>query len=81
MDLLSVVMHELGHVLGFDHDEEGVMAETLAAGVRSARSGHDESARVDQVFGQAGDSSDFAWLGSWLTEQFDPAQGRARRRR
>jgi Ca2+-binding RTX toxin-like protein len=35
MDLLTVVMHELGHVLGFDHTEqEGLMAETLEVGVR-----------------------------------------------
>ena len=35
MDLLSVVMHELGHVLGFDHDDAGaipVMNGTLDAG-------------------------------------------------
>ncbi|HUE73928.1 MAG TPA: hypothetical protein VMP01_23815, partial [Pirellulaceae bacterium] len=36
MDLLTAVMHELGHVLGHDHDDGGVMAETLAAGVRSS---------------------------------------------
>jgi hypothetical protein len=35
MDLLTVVMHELGHVLGFDHTEaEGLMDETLEVGVR-----------------------------------------------
>jgi hypothetical protein len=34
MDLLTVVMHEMGHVLGHDHDAGGVMAESLAAGVR-----------------------------------------------
>src|SRR5262249_45515061 len=34
MDLLTVLMHELGHVLGHDHDEGGVMGETLAAGAR-----------------------------------------------
>jgi hypothetical protein len=34
MDLLTVLMHELGHILGFDHEEEGVMAETLATGTR-----------------------------------------------
>lgn len=34
MDLLSVLMHEVGHVLGHDHEEAGVMAETLSAGTR-----------------------------------------------
>lgn len=34
MDLLSVLMHEVGHVLGQDHNEGGVMAETLTAGTR-----------------------------------------------
>ncbi len=35
MDLLTVVMHELGHLLGQHHDAGGVMTETLAAGVRA----------------------------------------------
>jgi hypothetical protein len=35
MDFLTVVRHELGHTLGFEHTvEEGVMAETLDVGVR-----------------------------------------------
>ena len=34
VDLLTVVEHEFGHLLGFEHDERGVMAETLAPGVR-----------------------------------------------
>jgi hypothetical protein len=34
MDLLTVVMHELGHVLGYDHSDTGLMQPTLALGVR-----------------------------------------------
>jgi hypothetical protein len=35
MDLLTAVMHELGHVLGLGHsDNQGLMAESLDAGVR-----------------------------------------------
>jgi hypothetical protein len=35
MDLLTAVMHELGHVLGLSHsDNQGLMAESLDAGVR-----------------------------------------------
>jgi hypothetical protein len=36
MDLLTVVLHELGHVLGLDHEEqeESVMSERLSTGVR-----------------------------------------------
>lgn len=36
MDLLTVVEHEVGHLLGYDHADDGVMAETLTAGVRRA---------------------------------------------
>ena len=39
MDLLTVVMHEIGHVLGFEHEDAGqhpVMSESLQAGERLA---------------------------------------------
>ena len=34
MDLLTTVMHELGHVLGFAHDETGPMQSTLTPGTQ-----------------------------------------------
>ena len=34
MDLLTVLEHELGHLLGRDHEADGVMQETLAARTR-----------------------------------------------
>jgi hypothetical protein len=34
VDLLTVILHELGHVVGYEHDDNGVMAATLPPGVR-----------------------------------------------
>jgi membrane-associated phospholipid phosphatase len=34
IDLLSVLDHELGHLLGFDHERIGVMSDTIQAGSR-----------------------------------------------
>jgi hypothetical protein len=34
IDLLTVILHELAHILGREHEAEGLLAETLAAGVR-----------------------------------------------
>jgi len=39
MDLLTVVMHELGHVLGYEHEATGVMQDTLSASVRELPNG------------------------------------------
>jgi uncharacterized delta-60 repeat protein len=41
MDLLTVLEHEIGHVLGYEHDASGVMQETLAAGTRLTLHGVD----------------------------------------
>lgn len=40
MDLLSALMHEVGHFLGHDHEDHGVMQETLAPGTRSLPVAH-----------------------------------------
>jgi uncharacterized delta-60 repeat protein len=34
IDLLTTLMHELGHLFGHDHADEGLMQQTLAPGVR-----------------------------------------------
>ena len=34
MDLLTALIHEMGHILGLDHDVFGVMQDILASGTR-----------------------------------------------
>ena len=53
IDLLTVLEHEVGHLLGFDHHATGVMEDTLAAGTRKTPTGHwsdQDLALVDMVF-------------------------------
>ena len=71
MDLLTVVMHERGHLLGHNHDVEGVMAETLVAGVRRTDTEHDNLALVDQVFGHAVDHHTEGLLGTLLDDRLN----------
>ena len=51
MDLLTVLAHEPGHLLGFEHDTEPghLMSETLASGVRLLPPISD-TAIIDDVF-------------------------------
>ena len=44
VDLLTTVMHEMGHLLGYDHADDGLMSAILPLGVRVG------TAAVDQVF-------------------------------
>ena len=47
MDLLTVLENELGHILGYDHTEDGLMIPTLATGIRET-----PTAVIDQFFAQ-----------------------------
>jgi uncharacterized delta-60 repeat protein len=54
IDLVTTLMHELGHLLGHDHTEEGLMQETLAAGVRLNPTLESEAQAVDAWLAEPG---------------------------
>lgn len=80
IDLLSGVMNEIRHLLGYDHDQNGVMTETLAPAVRSAGGAHIDVSLTDELARQQGDNCADAGLGAWHSEQLDSEFGRNRRR-
>jgi hypothetical protein len=77
MDLLTVVMHELGHVLGYqdlDSSSDTLMAGTLDAGTRRLSDSTAETPKLVQMDGVAGSGVDSLLWGakdskaSWLED-------------
>ncbi len=81
MDLLTVVMHELGHLLQQDHDADGVMAATLGAGVRNTSLVNEDSQVVDAVFSQFNEPHADIFLGTVLDEHLWLHRPKLQRRR
>ncbi len=57
IDLRTVILHELSHLLGFDHSEDGLMQETLAPGVRYLA---DWESDTDEFFGSLADNTELS---------------------
>jgi hypothetical protein len=64
MDLLTVLMHEVGYHLGHDHEEAGVMLETLSAGTRRDPGGDADTAQFpDALFALLAAEGETTWIG------------------
>ncbi len=57
IDLRTVILHELSHLLGYDHTEDGLMQETLAPGVRYLP---DWESDTDQFFGSLAENTELS---------------------
>src|SRR4029079_12575430 len=69
MDLLTVLTHEVGHLLGYDHAAGGVMEETLDAGLRrtigpTTTSATDRPGGAPTLFAW---SADTPWIGELVS--------------
>jgi hypothetical protein len=75
MDLLSVLEHEVGHLLGREHEATGVMAETLTAGTRLSpgRANDPEASRsaADALFALSADEAT-PWSGRTIFAPWRP---------
>ena len=54
IDFRTVILHELSHLLGYEHDTDGLMQETLAPGVRYLA---DWESDTDEFFGSLTDET------------------------
>jgi probable HAF family extracellular repeat protein len=71
IDLLTVLEHELGHLLDFDHAATGVMEDTLATGTRrvpSAASDLVDVAVLDRVFADSQRNLAAPFTDSWILQ-------------
>ncbi len=57
IDLRTVILHELSHLLGYEHDTKGLMQETLAPGVRYLA---DWESDTDEFFGSLADNTELS---------------------